>query len=123
MLSPSERAASKAVSELLQQSRIALVDGNMAAIAVSAKAMAEFAERIPGLFPTGSNGGFFSAARENIWHNFPDFVQKSKSFQGNAKALATLATSPSPDNAAVNAAFTKVIEDCKACHQQYKKGW
>ncbi len=101
----------------------ALADGNMAAIAGSAKTMAEFAERIPSLFPPRSRGGFFSAAKEDIWRNFPDFVQKSKSFQDNAQALATLAASPSTDKAAVNAAFAKVTEDCKTCHQSYKKGW
>lgn len=101
----------------------AQADGNMTTVAASAKTMAEFAERIPSLFPAGSKGGFFSAAREDIWRNFPDFVQKSKSFQRNAQALATLASSPSPDKTAVSAAFAKMMEDCKTCHQSYKRGW
>lgn len=100
----------------------ALADGNMTTVTNAAKTLAEFAERIPGLFPTGSKGGFFSAAKEDIWRNFPDFVQKSKSFQVNAQELATLASTPSPDKVAVNAAFSKVTEDCKNCHQTYKKG-
>lgn len=103
--------------------RDALAEGNMATIATSAKAMAEFAERIPSLFPAGSKGGFFSAAKEDIWRSFPDFVQKSKSFQANAQALAALAAAPSPDKAAVSTAFAKVTDDCKTCHQPYKKGW
>lgn len=101
----------------------ALAEGDMTTIATSAKSMADFAERIPSLFPPGSKGGFFSAAKEEIWRNFPDFVQKSKSFQANAQALATLAASPTPDKAAVSAIFTKVTDDCKNCHQPYKKGW
>lgn len=101
----------------------ALAEGNMATIAASAKTMAEFAERIPRLFPEGSKGGFFSAAKEDIWRSFPDFVQKSKNFQVNAQALAVLAAAPSPDKAAVNAAFAKVMDACKSCHQPYKKGW
>ncbi|UCV27433.1 c-type cytochrome [Ferribacterium limneticum] len=101
----------------------ALAEGNMATVATSAKSVADFAERIPSLFPAGSKGGIFSAAKEDIWRSFPDFVQKSKSFQVNAQALAALAVAPSPDKAAVNEAFAKVTADCKSCHQPYKKGW
>lgn len=101
----------------------ALADGNMSTVADSAKTMAEFAERIPSLFPNGSKGGLFSAAKEDIWRNFPDFVQRSKSFQTNAQELATLASLRSPDKAAVSAAFAKVTDNCKNCHQPYKKGW
>jgi len=100
----------------------ALANDNMPIVAASAKTMAEFAERIPSLFPVGSKGGFFSAAKEDIWRNFPDFVQKSKSFQSDAQELAVLASLPSPDKTAVNAAVVKVTENCKTCHQQYKKG-
>lgn len=102
--------------------KVALADGNMAAIVAPAKTMAEFAERIPSLFPAGSKGGFFSAAKEDIWRNFPDFVQKSNSFQSNAQALAALAASNSPDKAAVSAALSRVVDDCRACHQLYKRG-
>ncbi|MRD72425.1 cytochrome c [Rhodocyclus tenuis] len=101
----------------------ALAEGDMITIATSAKSVADFAVRIPALFPAGSKGGFFSASKEDIWRNFPDFVQKSKSFQADAQALAALAAAPSPDKAAVNAAFAKVTDDCKTCHQTYKKGW
>ncbi|UCV17789.1 c-type cytochrome [Ferribacterium limneticum] len=113
------KASKRAVATI----KDALADGNMTTVAASAKTMAEFAERIPSLFPAGSKGGFFSAAKEDIWRNFPDFVQKSKNFQSNAQELATLASSPSPDKAAVSAAFAKVTENCKTCHQPYKKGW
>jgi cytochrome c556 len=100
----------------------ALSTGDMATVAASAKTMADFAERIPDLFPPGSKGGFFSAAKDDIWRDFPDFTQKSKTLQRDAQALATLAAAPSPDRAAVNAAFSNVTEDCKTCHQTYKKG-
>lgn len=113
------KASKRAVSAIKE----ALAEGNMAVVAASANSMAEFAERIPGLFPPGSKGGFFSAAKEGIWRSFPDFVEKSRSFQDTAQALATLAASPSPDKVAVDIAFTKVMEDCKACHRSYKKGW
>jgi cytochrome c556 len=99
-----------------------LAAGNLAAVAKSASSMAEFAEKIPTLFPPGSKGGFFSAAKAEIWENFPDFLEKSKSFQLNAQALSTLASSSSPDKAALNTAFTKVTDDCKGCHQSYKRG-
>lgn len=99
-----------------------LAAGNLAAVAKSASSMAEFAEKIPALFPPGSKGGFFSAAKAEIWENFPDFVEKSKSFQLNAQALSTLASTSPPDKAVLNAAFTKVTDDCKTCHQFYKRG-
>lgn len=101
----------------------ALANSNMETVAVSARTLAEFAERIPSLFPPGSKGGFFSPAKDDIWRNFPDFVQQSKSLQLNSQELATLASSPSADKNAVNAAFSKVIADCKTCHQSYKRGW
>lgn len=99
-----------------------LAAGNLAAVAKSASSMAEFAEKIPALFPAGSKGGFFSAAKAEIWENFPDFVTKAKSFQLDAQALSTLAASSSPDKAALNVAFAKVTDDCKVCHQSYKRG-
>jgi cytochrome c556 len=113
------KASKRAVSSI----KDALADSNMAAVAASAKSMAEFAEQIPSLFPPRSKGGFFSAAKEEIWRSFPDFVEKSRSLQSDAQALAALAASPSPDKATINAAFVKVTEDCKTCHQAYKKRW
>ncbi|MDQ7989393.1 MAG: cytochrome c [Candidatus Dactylopiibacterium sp.] len=115
-------AGFKASKRALSTIRDALASGDHVAVAAAANGMAGFAEKIPALFPPGSQGGIFSAAKDEIWRNAPDFSAKAKSFQTNAQALAAAASAPQPDKAAIGAALTKVTQDCKSCHQTYKKG-
>lgn len=111
--------ASKRAAGVIQE---ALENGNVTAAIEPATSMAVFAARIPSLFPPGSNGGFFSKARDEIWRNFPDFEEKSRVFQARAQSLAELAASDHADSAQVADAFGKVMESCKDCHRTYKAG-
>ena len=98
----------------------AIASGNAAAIADKAKSIATFAARIPSLFPPGSTSED-SAAKDDIWSNFPDFTAKAQTLQTNAQALADLAASGKADQDQLQAGFGKVLDSCKACHRQYKE--
>jgi cytochrome c556 len=102
----------------------AIKSGDMAAIAKPAQDMAAFGENIPGLFPPGSQGGFFSPAKPQIWGNFADFQQKAQAFQTSAQALADeaqAAVSGTGDKARVEEAFKQLTGSCAACHDPYRR--
>ncbi|AWU94694.1 c-type cytochrome [Azospirillum ramasamyi] len=91
--------------------------GDLAAVGPVADRIDAFAEKIPSLFPPGSDKGR-TAAKEVIWANFPDFTAKAQDTQNAAKALKVAAASG--DKAATGKAFGAMADTCKACHQRYR---
>ena len=84
--------------------------------------MAVFAKSMPDLFPPGSEGGFFSGARKDLWTNFPDFVGKAKAFEQQANEMARLAGNAGTDKATLMGSYQKLKDTCVACHRSYKRG-
>ena len=59
-----------------------------------------------------------SNAKEAIWSNWQDFEKKSKTFQVEAKKLASIAKAG--NEAAIKAQFKKTAGTCSSCHKKYK---
>lgn len=119
-----ERVAGfKASKKASAQIREAIERGDHVAVAQSARDMAAFAARVPELFPPGSKGGFFSAAKDAIWTSFPDFAEKAKAFETQAFALERVASTMPVDQGAVLSAYKRLGTTCTQCHQSYKRGF
>lgn len=86
---------------------------NLAAAKQAASTLAATAKQIPGLFPSGSEGG---DALPAIWQNKADFEAKAKGLEDAAARLAAAGDEP-----AFKAAFPAVGQACGGCHQTYRK--
>lgn len=78
---------------------------------------ADTAEKLPGLFPKGSEKGGDNRASPKIWENKKDFDQKAAAFEkvvtdNRAKAVASLN--------GLKAAVTVVGKSCDSCHESYR---
>lgn len=78
-------------------------------------AIAEKAEAVPSLFETQSNTDPEAEARDAIWENWDDFVEKAGALQAAAEAGASVDSAE-----ALAGAFGGVSDTCKACHMTYK---
>ena len=113
------KASKRAMAEI--QEAIAAQDTG--GTAARARDMAQFAARIPHLFPPGSSGGWFSGARSAIWDSFPDFERKAQSFASAAQALADLAETGTAERDRLLEAYARLGESCRDCHRPYKAGF
>lgn len=111
--------AAKKTSAIIKE---AIERGDHATVGQSARSLASFAARVPELFPPGSQGGFFSAAKGSIWTQFPDFVDKSRAFESEVLELERLASAEPVDRTALLSAYRRLAQTCTACHQPYKRG-
>lgn len=83
---------------------------------VHARALAESASLVEGLFPVGSEG---AAALPLIWEEPDKVAAASRESADSAAALAAAAASG--DQAAIARAFKAAGDGCKGCHERYKK--
>jgi cytochrome c556 len=98
--------------------------GEPAAVAEHAKAIAEVAKVIPSVFPEGSsladNHGIKTAAKPEIWTNRAEFEAAAATLGEKANALAEAAAGG--DKAAITAAFQDVGKNgCGACHSKFRQ--
>ncbi len=68
-------------------------------------------------FPEGSQTGHDTHAKENIWTDRDGFIAANEKFA--EAATAAVAAEPA-DLDAFKAAFGKVAENCKNCHETYR---
>jgi cytochrome c556 len=92
--------------------------GNIAAAKVNAQAIALHATRIPELFPEGSTSAT-SRAKEEIWQNWDEFVNKAATLRNEADHLGAIAANGTAD--AVDAQLKKVFAACKSCHDTFRQ--
>lgn len=85
-------------------------------LAVHARALAESASLIPGLFPEGSEGG---DALPTIWREPGKVNQAAEETVRTTAELA--AAAESGDRAAIAKAFKAAGDSCKSCHERYKE--
>ncbi|EWY40199.1 cytochrome C [Skermanella stibiiresistens SB22] len=90
---------------------------DLGGIAAPAQAMADFAKRVPALFPPGSDKGE-TKAKPAIWTNNADFTAKAGAFEAETAKLVQLVGSG--DKSAVQKQFGAVGGTCKACHDSYR---
>jgi cytochrome c556 len=87
-------------------------------VAVNAEALSLHAQRIPGLFPSGSLTDK-SKAKPEIWQKWPEFEAAAKNLENRAAALRDQAVAK--DGAAVTtnvATFGR--EACGTCHTPFR---
>ena len=94
-----------------------LESDKVAPVGAVAQRVSAYANRLPTLFPAGSDKGDTKAKGE-IWADFGDFSAKAKNFEDAAKALET--TAASGDKAATAKQFAALGGACKACHDRYR---
>ena len=74
-------------------------------------------QKIPDLFPPGSNGGP-SEALDEIWVDWDRFTGTAKDAEAAAKALA--ATLESAADQDWKDGFKKLTKACKSCHESFR---
>jgi len=78
---------------------------------------AETAEKLPGLFPPGSQTGEKTRAAAAIWDHKKDFDEKAAAF---GKAVADNRAKARESLDALRVAFKPVGDACDTCHKDYR---
>ena len=92
--------------------------GDVTKLAFPAKALADWAHAMPGLFPKGSDGGT-TTALPTVWSDRAGFEKAAATYEAEARKLGDLAKAG--DTAGVAAQWTVVRGACGACHKAYRQ--
>lgn len=97
-------------------------EGSSDSVAAAATQIAAVADRIPGLFPKGTDeaGGAAakSRAKAEIWTNRAAFEKTAASLKASATALAEVAKSGDKDK--IKVAFATMGKNCGGCHKPFR---
>ena len=76
---------------------------------------------VPGLFPADTGMAFDkdSAAKPEIWQQWPQFQQAAQKLQSTSAELVTVASSD--DRAAIARQFGQVGQSCGGCHDNFRQ--
>jgi cytochrome c556 len=91
---------------------------DVAPFAPQAKEIADWARKVPSLFPPGTETGGETHALPAIWTNKADFDAKAANFAAAADKLSDAAASG--DKAAFEAQWKATGGTCGACHRDYR---
>jgi cytochrome c556 len=91
---------------------------DVAPFAPQAKDIADWARKVPTLFPPGTETGGETHALPAIWQNKPDFEAKAGDLAAAADKLSTVAATG--DKAAFEAQWKATGAACGACHREYR---
>lgn len=83
-----------------------------------AQTIAMTSDKVPSLFPAGSDKGAETWAKPEIWANKADFDMKAATAKSAAEKLAASAQAGNMD--AVKADFAALGGACGACHRPYR---
>lgn len=92
--------------------------GDVTKLAFSAKALADWAHALPGLFPPGSDGGA-TTALPTVWSDRAGFEKAAATYEAEARKLGDLAKAG--DKPGVAAQWAVVRGTCGACHDTYRQ--
>jgi len=92
--------------------------GDVTKLAFSAKALADWAHALPGMFPRGSDGGA-SHALPTVWRDPAGFAKAAAAYEAAALKLGDLARAG--DKPGVAAQWAVVRGTCGACHDTYRQ--
>ena len=109
-LMKSQSAAAKAIKGAVEAKDYATIEAK-------AKDLMGTADRIPELFPKGSNTGKTKAKAE-IWDKSDEFAKHSKALKKAATELADAAKSK--DDAAINVKVKAIGGTCSSCHKAFR---
>lgn len=109
-----------------EQSRAARLAGNMVkgeapydpeAAAQAAATIAANAEKVPSLFPEGTDTGFDTEAHPAIWENKAGFEAIAAKLAEDARAAQQAAAQGLES---FRAAFAAMANNCRSCHEEYR---
>ncbi len=109
--------AMKANSADVKAIKGAVESKDYATIETKAKDIMGTADKIPSLFPKGSDKGKTKATAA-IWEKSDEFAKHAKNLSKASGELASAAKSK--DDAAVAAKFKAVGEVCSSCHKEFR---
>ncbi len=92
--------------------------GDVAPLAVRAAEIADWAKRIPTMFPPGSDSGGGTHAKPDIWTDRAGFDQHASELQQAAAKLEQAAASGNKD--AFAAQWRATGQVCGGCHKTYR---
>lgn len=92
--------------------------GPAADVVAPAQKIADWATKIPGHFPKGSDKGD-TKAKPEIWAKWDDFTKAASN--NHEAALKLVAAAKTGDMGAVKSAFGAMGATCGACHKQFKE--
>jgi hypothetical protein len=94
--------------------------GDLTAVAANAQTVADFAHKIPSVFPAGSGAesGVKTRALPEVWTGRADFEKAAANLATQAGSLATALKAN--DKAAATAAFAATGGACGGCHRTYQ---
>jgi cytochrome c556 len=92
--------------------------GDVTKLGFAAKALADWAHAVPGVFLPGSDGGA-SKALPTVWSDRAGFEAAALKYETEVKKLGELARAG--DSAGVAAQWTVVRGACGACHDKYRQ--
>lgn len=87
-------------------------------LAMHTRAMAEFAEGIPDLFPKDADY-FESEASDTIWENWDDFRKRAGETAAAARAVEKAFTDKHMSGASDS--YSRLRRSCKGCHDDYRE--
>ena len=101
----------------------AMLDGSrafdQARFAAAAAHVANLSPLLSEAFPADSNLPPTSAARPEVWREWPDFERRLAKLQAAGEALAAAAAGG--DRERLRTAFANLTDNCKSCHEHYKQ--
>jgi len=109
--------AMKDISAANKAIKAAVEEKNFATVEMKAKDIMGSADRIPSMFPAGSNTGK-TKAKPEIWEKSDDFAKAAKNLSKAAGDLASAAKAGNADDVA--AKFKAVGGTCSNCHKPYR---
>lgn len=107
----------KSQSEAAKAIKGAVEAKDYATVEAKAKDLVGSADRIPDLFPKGSDKGK-TKAKSEIWDKPAEFKKEAKALSKAASELA--AAAKSKDDAAVAVKVKAVGETCSSCHKEFR---
>ena len=113
------RAGYKHMGENFKAMKEAVDSGaDVQPLATRAAEILAWAQKIPTMFPPGTETGGGTHAKPEIWSNRADFDQRAQALQAAAAKLETAAQSG--DKAAFAAQFKATAQVCGGCHKNYR---
>ncbi|HEX2242296.1 MAG TPA: cytochrome c [Gammaproteobacteria bacterium] len=109
--------AMKSNSADVKAIKAAIAEKDYATVQTKAKEIMGTADKIPSLFPKGSDVGK-TKATPAIWEKSDEFAKAAKNLSKASSELASAAQSK--DDAAVAAKFKAVGEACSSCHKEFR---
>ncbi len=90
---------------------------DLAKVKASLQVYVDSAQKMPGLYPPGTEQGGDTSASAKVWQSKADFDARFAQWGSASRAALTAIT----DEASFKAEFPKIMQACGACHEVYRE--